>query len=392
MHEEKTATDKEIIYLDNSATSFPKPREVIDFMCAFYRRCGVNPGRSGYDLAIAAEEILTGTRKKLLKFFNGKGNFNRVVFAYNATEALNNILFGMVEEEDHVLTSTLEHNAVLRPLHYLKKEGGVMVEHVPFNEEGYLDPEEFPKRFRENTALVILNHGSNVIGTLQPIKEIGASCREAGIPFAVDASQTAGAVPINLEEMNIDVIAFTGHKSLMGPTGIGGLFVREGIDIRPTRFGGTGVNSAALDHPEEYPWRLECGTVNLLGVAGLHAGLEFIEKEGLDAIYRREMQLTRMLLEGFSNIKGVRVYGASDMERHLPVLSINIDGYLPQDAGTFLDVDFNIATRTGLHCAPLVHEQMGTAPDGTIRFSIGPFNTPGHIEHAIRAVRELAPK
>jgi cysteine desulfurase / selenocysteine lyase len=375
-----------MIYLDNSATSYPKPESVYVFIDRFFRKSGVNPGRSGYELCVEAGELQNDTRKLLTKLFNGRDP-NRLCFCYNATDALNLIIFGMLREGDHAITTTLEHNSVLRPLYHLSQRGGVDVDYVSFNGSGFVDPEEIRRRFRSNTKLVIVNHGSNVIGTIQPIKAIGRICREHGVPFAIDASQTAGQTPIDLQDANVDVIAFTGHKSLMGPTGIGGLYVGEDVSIRPTRAGGTGVRSAERFHPEEYPYRLEFGTPNILGIAGLNAGVSWIRDRGIASIAAHEMRLTAKLRDGLRDIDRVILYGQDDLSNHLPVLAFNVDGLEALDTGTLLDVDHDIACRTGLHCAPLVHEQLGTAKiKGSVRFGIGPFNTEDDIQAAIAAV------
>ena len=379
-----------MVYLDNSATSYPKPETVYVFMDRFYRKSGVNPGRSGYDLCMEAGELLDATRRLLTRFFNGRDS-NRLCFCYNATDALNLIIFGMLREGDHAVTTTLEHNSVLRPLFHLSRHGGVDVDYVPFDGAGFVDPDEIRRRFRPNTRLVIINHGSNVIGTVQPIKEIGRRCREAGVPFAIDASQTAGQVPLDLQDAQVDVLAFTGHKSLFGPTGIGGLYVGENITIRQTRAGGTGVRSAERFHPEDYPYRLEYGTPNILGTAGLNAGVTWVMERGIPSIAAHEMRLAAMLRDGLKGVDRVIPYFQEDLANHLPVLSFNIDGLEALDTGTLLDVDHNIACRTGLHCAPLVHEQIGTAKiKGSVRFSIGPFNTETDIRTAVEAVGAIA--
>jgi cysteine desulfurase family protein len=378
-----------LIYLDNAATSFPKPEEVYTFMDSFYRKYGVNPGRSGYDLCMEAGEIVETTRKMLTEFFNGDDP-DRLCFSYNSTDALNLIISGMLQRGDHAVTTNVEHNSVLRPL-YHKQIDGVEVDHVPFDDKGFVDPDDFSKKFKENTRLVIVNHASNVIGTIQPIKEIGSRCREKGIPFAIDVSQSAGKVPIDIEDMNVDVVAFTGHKSLLGPTGIGGLYVRKGIEIRHSRAGGTGVRSAVRTHLFEYPYRLEYGTLNTLGVAGLHAGLTWIKLNGLDGIHKHEMKLTSLLRDGLKEIEGVTLYCQEDLTNHISVLLFNVDGMEALNTGTILDVDHNIACRTGLHCAPIVHEQLGIDKiHGGVRFGVGPFNTEEHIKAAIHAVGEIA--
>jgi cysteine desulfurase/selenocysteine lyase len=378
-----------LIYLDNGATSFPKPDEVYRFMDHFYRNFGVNPGRSGYDLCMEAGEVVETTRRMLTEFFNGTDP-DRLCFSYNSTDALNLIIFGMLKAGDHAITTNLDHNSVIRPLYHLSL-AGVAVDYVPFDGAGFVDPGEIRKRFRPNTRLVIVNHASNVIGTVQPIREIGRACREAGIPFAIDASQSAGKIPIDMEDQFLDVVAFTGHKSLLGPTGIGGLYVREGVEIRLTRAGGTGVRSAVRTHLEEYPYRLEYGTANVVGIAGLNAGLKWILAKGMDTIHAHELKLARMLRDGLREIPGVTLYCLDNLDDHISVLSFNVDGMDAADVGTMLDVDHNIATRTGLHCAPLVHEQLGTDKiHGSVRFGIGPFNTEEHIAAAIKAVSEIA--
>jgi cysteine desulfurase family protein len=378
-----------LIYLDNGATSFPKPEEVYSFMDSFYRHYGVNPGRSGYDLCIESGDILEQTRKLLSDFFGGTDP-NRLVFGLNSTDGLNQAIFGLLKPGDHAITTNLDHNSVLRPLYHLHLDG-VELEYVPFDSKGFVDPDDFERRFKKNTKLVAMNHGSNVIGTVQPIAEIGARCKKHGIPFLIDASQTAGMVPIDMAKQNVDVVAFTGHKSLMGPMGIGGLCVGEGIEIRQTRAGGTGVRSAQKTHLEEYPYRLEYGTPNLLGIAGLNAGLKWVKAKGLEAIHAREMKLTRKLRDGLKKIEGVTLYCQDDLANHISVLLFNVDGLDPANTGTMLDVNHDIACRTGLHCAPLVHEQLGTAEiHGAVRFGIGPFNTEEEIDKAIQAVAEIA--
>ena len=378
-----------LIYLDNGATSFPKPEEVYTYMDYFYRNFGVNPGRSGYDLCLEAAATVDGTRQMLTSLFHGTDP-NRLCFSYNSTDALNLIIFGMLRPGDHAISTTIEHNSVLRPLHHLSRES-VDVDYAPFDGAGFVDPDEIRRRFRSNTRLVIVNHASNVIGTIQPVREIGRYCREAGIPFAIDASQSAGKIPINMDEQFLDVIAFTGHKSLLGPTGIGGLYVREGIEIRHTRAGGTGVRSADRSHLDEYPFRLEYGTPNIVGIAGLNAGLKWILARGLGAIYEHEMKLARMLRDGLGSIPGVIQYCQEDLANHIAVLAFNVHGLDAADVGTMLDVDHDIACRTGLHCAPLVHEQLGTAKiRGAVRFGIGPFNSEKQILTVINAVGEIA--
>src|SRR5512146_1425606 len=384
--------NEKLIYLDNAATSWPKPEGVYTFMVDFYRDTGVNPGRSGYDLALEAGSLLDRLRKRLTKFFGGDQDApERLCFGYNATDALNLIIAGLLAPGDHVITTHLEHNSVIRPINHLVRDGGVTATFVPFYGAGFVDPGDIARAIRPNTKLVVVNHGSNVIGTVQPVKEIGRICREHGVTFAVDSAQTAGVIPIDMQEMNIDVLAFTGHKSLMGSMGIGGLCVRKHVHLRHTRSGGTGVRSAFPYQLEEYPWRMEFGTPNMVGVAALWAGQEWIDESGVDAIHAREIRLAGKLAEGLRQIKGVRLYCCDNLDNHISTLTLNVEGLEAGDVGIMLDVDHNIATRTGLHCAPLAHQQLGTVErHGAVRFSIGAFNTEEHVDAAIHAVGEIA--
>jgi len=379
-----------IIYLDNAATSHPKPEDVYEYMISFYRKYGVNPGRSGYDLCIEAGQVVEQTRRLLTRFFNGT-DWTRLVFGYNSTDALNLALFGLLQRGDHAISTTIEHNSVLRPLWHLSQRDGVEVDLVPFDADGFVRPDAIAARFKPHTKVVAVNHASNVIGTVQPVAEIGRLCRQRGITLVVDASQTAGKVPIDVQAMHIGVLCFTGHKSLLGPTGIGGMYVSEGVEIRHTRAGGTGVKSAVRGHLDEYPYRMEYGTGNTIGIAGLKAGVSWVEARGIDVIDRHEMALTRALRDGLAAIDGVTLYCQDDLADHIGVIAFNVAGLEAGDVGTLLDVDHNIACRTGLHCAPLVHEQLGTdVVKGAVRFGVGPFNTEAEIDHAIGAVSEVA--
>ncbi len=385
-----------IIYLDNAATSFPKPEIVHETIHRFYSRCGVNPGRTGCDLALEAEEMIHGTRRKLSAFFNpslsamGESKDpNRLVFSLNATMALNLIIHGTTGPGDHIVTTMTEHNSVIRPVNHRVKDGAEATYVVP-DPEGYVDPEEIRKAIRKNTRLVIVNHASNVTGVVQDLRAIGIVCREEEIPLAVDTAQTAGVLPIDMAEWNISYLAFTGHKGLMAPTGTGGVCVADDAEIRGTVYGGTGVRSAEPLHLTEFPYRLEAGTQNLAGIAGLSAGVDWVLERGIAAIHRHEMQLIGILQEGLSEIPGVHLHGTRNLERRVPTLSFTVDNYDPSDIGTILDVDYDIQTRTGLHCAPLIHEHMGTTPRGTVRMSVGPFTTQEEVEVAVNAVGELA--
>ncbi|HOC42874.1 MAG TPA: aminotransferase class V-fold PLP-dependent enzyme [Thermoanaerobaculales bacterium] len=380
----------DFVYLDNAATTFPKPPEVIREMCEFYTTRGVNPGRTGFDLALEAEQTVLQARQALAEFFGGTVR-DRLVFSHNVTDALNLLIGSALSPGDHFITTCLEHNSVLRPA-YQQAGRGVAVDFVPFDEHGYVHPEDIAARIKDNTRLVVMNHGSNVIGTIQPVAEVGRICRERGVLFAIDAAQTAGLVEIDVEAMSIDVVCFTGHKSLFGPTGTGGMYVAEHVDIWPCRSGGTGVKSALKTQVAEYPWRMEFGTLNTMGIAGLLAAQRWIAgRGGVAAIYEHEMRHARRLRDGLAGIDGVRLYCA-DMDRdHLPVFVFNIDGLPAGQAGELLDVEHDVITRTGLHCAPRVHEGIGTfEADGTVRFSPGVFTSDDDVERAIAAVADIA--
>jgi cysteine desulfurase/selenocysteine lyase len=387
----------ELIYLDNAATSFPKPDIMHDTVRDFYRQNGVNPGRTGCDLALKAEEMISDTRRRLSYFFNPsleesgtEKDPDRLVFTMNATMSLNLIINGSVGPGDHVVTTLCEHNSVIRPVNHRVRDHGAEATYVPPDSEGYVDPEDIRRAIKSNTTLVVVNHGSNVSGVVQDITAIGAVCREAGVQLAVDAAQTAGVLPIDMSKSNISFLSFTGHKCLFGPPGTGGICVADDAEIRGTIWGGTGVRSAHPYHLEEYPYRLEAGTLNLAGIAGLNAGVRWVQEKGVDAIHAHEMKLLEMLQDGLTQINGVTLHGTRNLDRRVATLSVSVNGYDASDVGTFLDVDYDVLTRTGLHCAPRIHEHYGTAPRGTVRFSVGPFNTEAHITTAIKAVEEIA--
>jgi cysteine desulfurase family protein len=381
----------QVVYLDHGATSFPKPQEVYASMDAVQRRLGVNPGRSGYDLCREAGALVDDTRALLCGFLGGRDP-DRLVFTSNATDALNLALFGLVGPRDHVVTTCLEHNATLRPLWMLEEEQGARVERVGFDGAGYVDPEDVLRRLRKGTRAVVMNHASNVLGTVQDVAPIGRACRERGVHLVLDVSQSAGAIPVSVEELGADVVCFTGHKGLMGPMGIGGMYVREGVELRRTRAGGTGVRSAERRHPGEYPYHMEYGTPNLAGIAGLQAGVRWVERLGIRAIHAHELALWRILRDGLAAIEGVTLHAQEPgVGQRIGVLSFNVDGVEAEQVGTLLDVDANVACRTGLHCAPLVHERLGTDQvHGSVRFGVGPFNGRADVEAAVGAVAEIA--
>jgi cysteine desulfurase family protein len=381
---------KELIYFDNAATTFPKPEEVYRFMDNFYRNHGVNPGRSGFDAALETEEIVFETRKLLTELFNGDDP-NRLTFSYNASDSLNMIIQGLAEKDDHVITTNLEHNSVLRPLHHLEQQNIISVTYIPFDQHGFVDPDNFRNSITPKTKMVVLNHASNILGTVQNAKEIGKICKEKGVYFILDASQSAGNGDIDVEAWGVDAVVFTGHKSLLGPTGIGGSFVSKDLPVKGTRFGGTGVRSAQRTHLSEFPYRLECGTLNILGVAGLNAGIKWVRQQDIKKLADQKFKLYNYFRKSLQEIENVVVYCGDNPENQLAVLCMNILGLPAGDVGMMLDVDHNIAVRTGLQCAPLVHQQLGTDKiKGTVRFSLGPFNTEEHINKAIAGVKDIA--
>ena len=375
--------------MDNAATTFPKPREVLERMVDLYAAKGVSPGRGGYDCAQEADELVSGVRKRLCQFFGGDDP-ERVIFASNATDALNLVIQGSVKPGGHVVSSQLEHNSVLRPLQHLRESGLIEYDLIPFDGQGFIDPDDVARAIRPQTQLVVLTHASNVLGTIQPIEAIGAVCREKGVPLILDTAQSAGVIPIDISAWGVSALAFTGHKSLLGPTGIGGLVLRRSLEVQSTRFGGTGIDSQELIHTQTYPHRLEAGTLNILGIIGLMAGLDYLSAQGMEAILLRERALTRRLWEGLAELKRVKLYGAAHWERRLGVVLANIAGMIPADVGAILDGDFGIATRVGLHCAPLVHRTLGTGRAGGVRFSVGPFNTEKEIDQAVEAMARIS--
>jgi selenocysteine lyase/cysteine desulfurase len=313
-----------------------------------------------------------------------------VVFAANATDALNLAIQGLVGPGDHVVSTRLEHNSVLRPLFHLRERGWIDYDLAGFGAEGVVDPGDIQRLLRPNTRLVVVCHGSQVLGTVQPIAEIARVCREADIPLLVDAAQTAGQIPLDMTGSGAGAVAFTGHKALLGPTGSGGLVLAPGLEVASTRFGGTGIDSQSLCHTQSFPNRLEAGTLNLLGIIGLAVGLERVRREGLERTHAREMALIRRLRVGLCALPGVTVYSPPPRDGDLPVLTCNVEGLATDDVGAILDGDYGIAVRTGLHCAPLAHADLGTGEHGSVRFSLGHFNTEADIDAALEAMAAIA--
>jgi cysteine desulfurase family protein len=376
------------IYLDNAATSFPKPETVYTAINDFMRNIGASPSRGSYSRAQEAERKLLRLRSNLAKLL-GINNPSRLIFTNNSTDALNMAVKGYLKEGDHVVATNLEHNAVLRPLWCLKESGKITISIVNSNIMGELDPNNIFKLVTPNTRLITCTHASNVLGTIQPVATIAQKCRELGICFLVDGSQTAGAIPLDLEANGIDMFAFTGHKSLLGPTGTGGLYVREGIDILPFRQGGDGNHSEDLNQPGAWPERHEAGTPNIVGLVGLLAGVDFLLQEGVQSIRAHEIELNNMLSEGLRKIDGITIYGP-EAEKKVGITSIGFDAMSTSEMGQILSKKFGIMIRTGIHCAPLIHETIGTKSKGTLRFSVGFANTQKEISYTLDTVRTIA--
>ena len=376
-----------MIYLDSAATSYHKPDGVARAVAEAISHMG-NPGRGAHEASLDASRVVYGTREKMAGLF-GVEEASQIVFTANSTESLNIAIQGLVDPGDHVITTVMEHNSVLRPL-YLCQQRGVSLTILPFSAAGTVTPEAIEAVIRSNTRMIVCTHGSNLTGDLNDLEAIGRVCKKHHLLFVVDASQTAGVFPIQMDSMNIDVLCFTGHKSLMGPQGTGGMCVRKGVRIRPLLVGGSGIDSYSKIHPQVMPTALEAGTLNAHGIAGLSAALDFIKKVTPDVIRQREEELTRRFVCQIKSIPGVKLYGNYEQFPRAPILSLNILDY---DSGEIADVlaqDYGIMTRAGAHCAPLMHEALGTKSQGAVRFSFSYFNTEEEIDHAANAIRELA--
>ncbi len=376
------------IYLDNAATSYPKPEGVYQAVEHALRFAGASPGRGGHEMSLAATRTVFEVREAVAGLFRIP-DASRVAFTANATEAINFALFGLLLPGDRVVTSSVEHNAVNRPLRALQ-DRGVTVVKVAADRRGFVDPTALKAACAEKTRMVVLTHCSNVTGTLQAIEEIGPWCRRQGILFLVDAAQSAGLFSIDVEALAIDLLAAPGHKGLMGPPGTGFLYVREGLQLTPLILGGTGSHSTSELPPEQMPERLESGTLNAPALAGLKAGIDFITGVGLHRLREQEEALLAQLIGGLRSIPSAMVYGSGDPRWHGGALSFNLKGLDPSEVGFLLDTDHGIATRVGLHCAPDAHRSIGTFPRGTVRVSPGYFNTAEEIDHLLSAVAALA--
>ncbi len=378
-----------IRYFDNAATSWPKPGSVLEAMKDYFLHGGGNPGRSGHGKSIGAGRIVLNARERLANFFNVLDP-SRIVFSKNATEALNTALFGLLHRGDHVVTSSMEHNSVMRPLAFLQ-EHGIEVTTVKADETGLVHPDSLMKAVKKDTKLVVITHASNVTGTINDIGAVGRMCRKRGVLFLVDGAQTAGVVPVDVQRMNIDLFAFSGHKGLLGPQGTGGLYI--GIDekeVGPLMRGGTGSVSDREVQPDFLPDRFESGTLNVVGIAGLAAGVEYLLDMGREKILEHDSRLLEIFLDGFSRIPQIVIYGRQKPLEQTGVLSFKIQGISPSKAGEILDREYGIQTRIGLHCAPSAHKTIGTFPDGTIRLSWGIFATEKDVQYSIRAVKKIA--
>lgn len=376
------------IYLDNAATSFPKPKEVATAVYDFMVNNGTSSGRGSYKKAMQSDYIVYECRKLIGKLFNFD-NPKKVVFTSNVTDSLNIAMRGILKENDHVITSSLEHNAVWRCLKTLERDINIKIDTVECSKDGITNPQDIKKYIKKDTALIVFTQASNVLGTIQPIREIGAIAREHNIPFLVDSAQSAGAMKIDVKEDNIDILAFTGHKSLLGPMGTGGLIINTDIDIKPLKAGGTGGDSAYEYQPDYYPNHLETGTSNVSGIAGLREAIKFLNKEGIENIHNKEKELTKYALKKLETVKDIEIYGPKDCEKMLSVISFNIKDKRPEDVGSILDQKYDIMLRAGLHCAPTAHSVIGTKERGTLRIGLGYFNKKEDIDKLVEALNNL---
>jgi cysteine desulfurase/selenocysteine lyase len=383
-----------MIYLDNAATSFPKPEAVYRGMEAFVRASGANPGRSAHRLAVEAEAMIDETRRLLARLF-GAPRPERVVFGHNATDALNMAFKGVLRPGDHVITSVLEHNSVNRPLNQLERDGVITLTRLPATAAHLIDPDAVAAAWSTQTRLVAVTHASNVTGTIQPICDIGQIARKRGALLLVDAAQSAGVVPIDIEKDMIDLLAFTGHKGLLGPTGTGGLVVGERADVRPWRLGGTGGDSSNPLQPSELPYRLEGGTPNVFGIAGLREGVRILLEEGVETIMAHERALLAVFLTELRRPESFAFFGALEAflqhggEGRVGLLSFNVAGFSPAELAALLDQHFDIAVRSGLDCAPYAHQHLGTFPDGAVRISVGRLTEPEDVLQAAAALNDI---
>lgn len=376
-----------MIYMDNAATTLQKPECVAKAVVNAMNSFG-NAGRGLNDASMGASRVVYDTREKLCRLFHGE-NPKQFAFTSNATESLNTAIQGLIGLGDHVITTMLEHNSVLRPL-YEREAAGVELTILKCDTYGNISYEEIEAAIRENTKAIVCTHGSNLTGNLTDIGRIGAIAKKHGILLIADASQTAGLIPIDVQEMQIDVLCFTGHKGLYGPQGTGGIYVRPGVEIKPLKRGGSGIETYNKNHPAQMPTALEAGTLNSHGIAGLNAALTYIEETGVEYIYRLALERMWQFYEGVRDIQGVKVYGDFSVKERAPIVSLNIGNFDSAEVSDELLTEYGIATRAGGHCAPLMHEALGNVEQGAVRFSFSHFNTQEEVEKAISAIRELA--
>lgn len=376
-----------MIYLDNAATTMKKPKEVVDAVTNALCTIG-NSGRGAYNGALQASRVIFETRMGLASMFHIR-NPKQIAFTANATQSLNIAIKGVLKPGDHVISTQLEHNSVLRPLYEMERMG-VELTILKCDAYGRLDYREIENSIKENTKAIVSTHASNVTGNLVDLFKIGEIARRRNLILIVDASQTAGAIPIDVEKMNVDILCFTGHKSLLGPQGTGGIYVREGICVKPLLTGGSGVQSFSKTHPEQMPTALEAGTLNAHGIAGLGAAIKYIDKIGMDAIYGKEQKLMWEFYQQICKLDGIKIYGDFSTKARSPIVSINIRDYDSHQVSDVLFSQYNIATRPGAHCAPLMHEALGTVKQGMVRFSFSYYNTKQEVEQAVFAVKEIA--
>lgn len=375
-----------MIYFDNAATTIQKPKQVVEAVTQALCSMG-NAGRGAHNASMGASRMLFDTRKKLAELFGGN-NPAQVVFTSNSTESLNMALKGLLNPWNHVITTQLEHNSVLRPLYELEDKG-VELTILNSDAKGRICYENFEKEIKKNTKMIVCTHGSNLTGNLTDIGRVGEIARSHGLLFVVDASQTAGVFPIHVEEMKIDVLCFTGHKGLLGPQGTGGMYVREGVIIRPLKTGGSGVQTYSRTHPSQMPTALEAGTLNAHGLAGLDAALDYLKDTGINVIRKKEQELMWYFYQKVLEIPGITVYGDFDIQERCPIVSLNVKDYDSSEVSDFLFTEYGISTRPGAHCAPLLHQAMGTEKQGAVRFSFSHYNTIEEIDIAVQALKEL---
>ncbi|MDO7788883.1 aminotransferase class V-fold PLP-dependent enzyme [Desulforamulus aquiferis] len=377
-----------MVYFDSAATSWPKPPEVWQAMEHFIKEVGASPGRAGHRRTVEANQIVDETRQLLASLFN-INDPERIVFTLNATDALNMAIKGLMSQGEHVITSSMEHNSVTRPLHTLESHG-VQVTKIKCDRQGKIDLNQVEQAIRPNTRAIVLTHASNVVGTIMPVQDIGRIAAKHNIHFVLDAAQTAGILNIDVKRLNVSVLTFPGHKGLMGPQGTGGLFIREDVNLRTLREGGTGSGSETPTQPNIMPEKYESGTLNAVGIAGLGAGLKFLRRVGKEKIHQHEMGLTNRFIKGAESIGGLRIYGPLKDEERVPVVSFSLEGYKAGQVGDRLDKEFDIGCRAGLHCAPDAHHTLGTFENKLVRFSFSYFNTEAEVDYALKALRQIA--